>query len=214
MAMRCPTLHLLAFLLALTPGAVIGQAGLSLERAAGLGLKSQPEETVYPADGAFGMAAVHTWQGLRASDYALYGGGDDGPRLGLRATDLYAGVVYSMGPWASSFDVGHTALSPLAPRRYTLSGQVHRELSEGRTLSVGLKYRLPESDAGTRHGFETVPANGYTLAGPRYGDGQSYQVQMSYQHSAASAFGVALGREVETFTPFVDPGGSGREDIA
>lgn len=214
MTMRCPTPLLLVFLLALTPGAVMGQTGLSLERAAGLGMKSQPDETVYPAHGVFGMAAVHAWQGLRASDYALYGGGDEAPRLGLRAADSYAGLVYSMGGWASSFEVGHADLSPQAPRRYTLTGQVHTALSEGRTLSVGLKYRLPEADAGARYGFETVPTNGYTLAGPRYGYAQSYQVQMSYQHSAASAFGLALGREVETFTPFVDPGSSGPRQLS
>ena len=60
-----------------------------------------------------------------------------------------------------------------------------------------------------------LPGNGYTLAGAwSAGYAPSYQVQMSYQYSAASAFGMALGRDVETFTPFVDPSMSGPRQLS
>ena len=52
--------------------------------------------------------------------------------------------------------------------------------------------------------------NGYSLASSRLsGAGYSpgYQLQFSYQHSPASSFGLAFGREVETSTPYLDPAG-------
>jgi hypothetical protein len=211
--MRYPATLTIAILMALAPAAATGQAGLYLDRAAGLGLKPSPSATQYPATGVFSDAAVQAWQGLRASEYALYSGGSDASPLGLRASESYVGVIYSSGAWASSFEVAHMDATPLTPRRYTLTGQVHTPLGEGRALSVGLKYRAPDPDM--RYGgmpAETLPVNGYTLAVPRYGQG--YQVQMSYQHSAASAFGVALGRDVETFTPLTDPTGSGPRQLS
>lgn len=206
--MRSPTRLTLIILMALAPGAAAGQAGLSLERAAGLGLK--PQASV-PADPAFGGAAASAWQGLRAYDYALYSG-SEAPRLGLRAAESFGGIVYSSGAWGSSLEGGYLHESPLAPRRYTLTGQLHTAVREGRTLSVGLKYRAPDMDPGSRYGMpgEMPAGNGYTLAGPRAGGAgysPSYQVQMSYQYSAAGAFGLAWGREVETYTPFSDLSG-------
>jgi hypothetical protein len=206
--MRYPVPYTILLLAALAPAAATGQAGLSFERSAGLGLKSQPADALVPGQ-AFGGAAVHALQGLAAGDYSLYGGSYDAPRLGLRAVESHAGVVYAASGWAASFESAYSHLSPIAPGRYALTGQLHTSLSEGRTLSVGLKYRLYDTDAGLRHGMPGE-MNGYSLAGPRFAAyAPSYQVQMSYQHSAASAFGLALGRDVETFTPFVDLSGSG-----
>jgi hypothetical protein len=37
---------------------------------------------------------------------------------------------------------------------------------------------------------------------------------MNYQHSIASSFGLALGREVETFTPFHDSASSGARQLS
>lgn len=208
--MRYPPQLTVLILTALVPGAATGQAGLSLERAAGLGLKSQASVAAVPADPAFGGAATHAWQALRASDYALYGGSEP-RRLGLRAAESFGGIVYSSGGWGSSLEAGYLHETPLAPRRYSLTGQVHTSVSEGRTLSVGLKYRAPDMEAGSRYGMPgEMSANGYTLAGPRpYGVAYapSYQLQMSYQYSAAGAFGLAWGREVETFTPFSELSG-------
>ena len=52
------------------------------------------------------------------------------------------------------------------------------------------------------------------LRQPGAGFAPSYQLQMSYQHSAASTFGLALGREVETFTPFLDSSSSSQRQFA
>ena len=209
--MRYPVPYTILLLAALAPAAATGQAGLSFERSAGLGLKPQSTEAFLPGH-AFGESAAHAWQGLPAGDYALYGGNYEAPRLGLRAVESHAGVVYAASGWAASFESSYSHLSPVAPGRYALTGQLHTSLGEGRSLSVGLKYRLYDTDAGLRHGIPGEPAfsNGYTLVGPHFAAyAPSYQVQMSYQHSAASAFGLALGRDVETFTPLADLSGSG-----
>ncbi len=209
--MRYTVSHTILFLAALVPAAAAGQAGLSFERAAGLGLKPEPAEVFAPGH-AFGEAAVRARRGLAAGDYALYAAGYDVPRLGLRAVESRAGVVYSASSWATSFEAAYSHLSPIAPGRYALTGQLHTSLGEDRTLSVGLKYRLYDTSSGSRYGMpgEMTFSNGYTLAGPHFAAyAPSYQVQMSYQHSAASAFGLALGRDVETFTPLADLSGSG-----
>src|SRR5688500_4852293 len=142
----------LAVLWAVAPAAAMGQTGLSFERAAGLGLKSPHSAPPLQPDALFGGAAVHAWQAVAAGGYALYGEAEDIRRLGLRAVESQAGIVYSRGVWASSFEVAHAQISPLAPRRYALSGQLHTALGEGRSLSVGLQYRLQDTDAGWRPG--------------------------------------------------------------
>jgi hypothetical protein len=215
--MRCLPYTLLA-IAALAPVVAAGQAGLSFERSAGLGLKPDPVEIAASPISAFGETATQAWLGLRADagDYALYGG-HDGPRIGLRAAESYAGVVYSASGWGTSLEAAYTNLSALAPGRYAVTGQMHTSLSAGRTLSVGLKYRLYESDAALRSGLpaEMTGANGYSLAGQRGAPySQSYQVQMSFHYSAAGAVGFALGRDVETFTPFTDPSGSGPRQLS
>ena len=214
--MRCPTSFTLFFIAALAPVVAAGQAGLSFERAAGLGLKHEPTETSAPPLSTFGESATQAWLGLRAGggDYALYGG-YDGPRLGLRAVESYSGVVYSASGWGTSLEAGYATPPGLAVGRYAVTGQVHTSLSEGRTLSVGLKYRLYESDAVLRSGPPPDGSNSYSLAGPRgVAYAQGYQVQMSYHYSAAGAVGLALGRDVETFTPFADLTGSGPRQLS
>jgi len=143
----------------------------------------------------------------------------EAPNLGLRAAESYGGIVYFLpGGWGSSLEAGYIQESPLSPRRYALTGQLHTSFSEGRSLSLGLKYRLHDTDSGMRYGTpgEMPSGNGYTLmpshlAGAGYAP--SYQLQMSYQHSAASTFGLALGREVETFTPFLDSSSSSQRQF-
>lgn len=210
----------LLLITALASSAATAQVGLSFERAAGLGLKAQPASVWSPLDTVFGTTATHAWGTLRPTDYALYSGGREVSTLGLRATESYSGIVYSGAGWGASFEAaytgaprleGATGFSPLAPRRYAFTGQLHTSLSESRIFSVGLKYRVYDTDSGLRYGTpgDLPVANGYSL-----GYAPSYQVQMSYQYSAASAFGMALGREVETFTPFVDPSATGPRQLS
>ncbi len=187
------------------------QIGLSPE-SAGLGLKSQSRA---PADWAFGGEAALGWQARGPAYYTLYRGTRDRLQTGMRATESYSGIVHSYsGGWGSSFEAGYVQESLVAPRSYALTGQLHSTLSDGRMLSVGLKYRIYDMDNTSRFGMtgETAIGNGYTLApyrlpGTNYAP--SYQLQFSYQHSAASSFGMAFGRDVETFTPHVDLPGSG-----
>lgn len=194
-------------------GTAAAQAGLSYERA-GLGLRPQAGVSAMPAEPVIGSEAAHVWQTRRSSDYALYGGTRELPHLGLRAAESFGGVIYSLsGSWGSSIEAG-VQESPLSQRRYALTGQLHASFDGGRSLSVGMKYRARDSGSMARSGMpdDVPPANGYTLAPLRpYGGAvaPSYQLQMSYQYGAASTFGLALGREVETFTPFYDLQGSG-----
>lgn len=199
-------------------GVAVAQSGLSTERG-GLGLKARTDASTPLADPALGGEATRVWQAARSADYALYGGMRDAPRLGLRAAESYGGIVYFLsGEWGSSLEAGVVPDTLDSPRRYSLSGHMHTALSDGRTLSVGLKYRVFDTDSGLRSGIpgDAPAAHGYTLAPSRVPGGAfgpSYQLQMSYQHSSTSAFGLALGREVETFTPHLDTAGAGPRQL-
>ncbi|MGH8702921.1 MAG: hypothetical protein ACREVR_17340, partial [Burkholderiales bacterium] len=87
-------------------------------------------------------------------------------------------------------------------------GQVRTALSDGRALSVGIRYRVYDTDLGTRG--DAPLTNGYTLT-PSRPPGTSiapgYQVQFGYQHSAFSLFGFALSRDLETYASAFDPTG-------
>lgn len=196
----------------------VAQSGLTTERA-GLGLKARTDAPAPRADLALGGNVAQLWQVTRSSDFALYGGMRDAPRLGLQAAESYGGIVYFVsGGWGSSLEAGYVQDTLDSPRRYSLGGQMHTALSDGRTLSVGLKYRVFDTDSGPRSGMpgDTPAAHGYTLAPSRVPGGAfgpSYQLQMSYQHSSTSAFGLALGREVETFTPHLDTAGAGPRQL-
>lgn len=214
--MRYPFKQLtLIALLAFASGAATGEPGMAREYVAGLGLQFRTGAATLPADLAFGSEATQVWQTTRSSDYTLYAGAREASRLGLHASESYGGIVYSLpGGWGSSLEAGYAQESPLSPRRYALTGQLHTSLSAGRALSVGLQYRMNDPDSGLRYGApgEMPATNGYTLTPYRLssvGFAHSYQLQVSYQHSTASTFGLALGREVETFTPFFDHAGYG-----
>lgn len=200
-------------LFALAPGATMGQ--VTQERIASLGLQFRTVTPTIPADPALSSEATPVRQTARPYDYTLYAGARDASRLGLRASETYGGIVYFLpGGWGSSFEAGYAQESPFSARRYALTGQLHAALSEGRALSVGLQYRIDDPDSGLRYGTsgEMTATNGYTLMPYRFssaGVAHSYQLQMSYQHSTSSSFGLALGREVETTTPFGDAAGSG-----
>ena len=194
--------------LALAAAAAPAQTGLSFERAAGLGLKASYAVAGEPADLAFGGSGMRAWQLSAASEYALYGGARDTP--GLRASEIYGGVVHALPRgWGSTLEIAQATESLVSPRRYSLTGQVYTPMSDGRALSVGLKYRL-DGDAIARNGGagDAPYSNSYSLAPSRLpgsGLASSYQLQMSFQYSAAGTVGLAMGREVETFTPIFDP---------
>ena len=212
------TLIAVALTAAAAAGVAVAQAGLSTERA-GLGLKPLRDAAAPPSGFAFGDEAVYAWQGTRPADYALYGGVRELPRLGLRSTESYGGVFYPLSDtWGSSLEAGIVQESLLAPRRYALTGQLHTALTGGGGLSAGLSYRVYDADFGLRSGTlrETTGMNSYTLAPLRLPGttfAPSYQLNLSYQYSAASTFGLALGRDVETSTSFFDVLGYGPRQL-
>ena len=213
-----PILVVASSLVAASPAeAAVAQAGLS-PAASGVGLKHR--DTPQAADLAFGGEAMQAWRSSRSSDYSLYGGAREAPRLGLRTDESYGGVVYSFGRrWGSSLEAGVAPESPLAPRRYSLAGQLHTALANGRGMSMGLKYRVYDGDGGDRaaSAFDALLSSPYTLAPSRVPGASlapSYQVQFSYQYSAAGSFGLALGRDVETYTPLAEPGLYGARQLS
>jgi len=193
-------------LVATTAGA---ESGLSMGRS-GLGLR--PAAVPAAADWSFGGEAAHLWQARRSSEFSLYGGTRE--TAGPYPAQSYAGVVYALPRgWGSSLEAGQMPESPGLPRSFALTGQLHSPLSEGRAVSVGIKYRVYDidsrfgpaaPDAGIGNGYAL---NSYRVPGTEPASG--YQVQLNYQYSAASAFGFALGRDVETFTPYYEAPGSG-----
>jgi hypothetical protein len=179
------------------------QAGLSPE-ASGVGLRADSRsggaptmESLYAGDGP------SLWQ-PKGNDFTLYGGARDLPAFGLGPAEAYTGVAYALprGWGSSSLEAAYAQESRFAPRRYAVAGQVRTELdAPGRAVSAGIKYRVYDTDAGAR-GLEPTPPNGYSLAPSRE---PGYQLQFSYHHSPASSFGLALGRDVETYTSSFDP---------
>jgi hypothetical protein len=181
-------------------GLCAAQAGLS-SQTAGLGLRADSRTS---ADLLLGGEGASAWQ-PRRSDFTLYGGARDMPAFGLGPAEAYSGVNYALprGWGSSSLEAAYAQESRFAPRRYAVAGEVRTEVgtTPGRALSAGIKYRVYDTDAGAR-GLEPTPLNGYSLAPSRE---PGYQLQFSYHHSAASSFGLALGRDVETYTSSFDP---------
>jgi hypothetical protein len=200
------TLIAAALLAAGAAGVASAQAGLASERA-GLGIKPG---TPAPEPLLFGGDAVAIWQGSRTSDYSLYAGAREQPRLGMNETGMYSGIVQPLtASFGSSLEAGYVQESLLAPRRYVFTGQLHTEFRDGRALSLGLQYRVYDGDLNSRAiaPGDMSTLNGYSLASSRFpGAGYSpgYQLQLGYQHSPASTFGLAFGREVETYAPSFD----------
>jgi hypothetical protein len=199
-------LHLSVISLALVAAGATGlcaaQSGLSPQTPSGLGLRADSRAGTPPVEALFSGDGPSLWQ-PRRSDFELYGGARDLPAFGLGPAETYSGVAYALprGWGSSSFEAAYARESPFAPRRYAVAGQVRTELSApGRAVSAGIKYRVYDTDTGAR-GLEPTPPNGYSLAPSR---DPGYQVQFSYQHSPASSFGLAVGRDVETYTSAYD----------
>ena len=205
--------------LAATTGMTTTGAGLSIERS-GLGLK--PPGVSQPAAGDLAPRSELA-PGMPTVEYrdVAYGGVRDIGRLGLpTSTESYIGLYSPVSDaWGASLEVGVIQGSMWTPRRYSVSGQLHTAFSADSGLSLGLKYRVYEADLGARSGSpgDIAAANGYTLAPPRIPGGAfgpSYQLQLSYQYSAATVFGLALGRELETFTPGLDLAGTSLRQLS
>lgn len=193
------TLVAVALGVAGTAGVAAAQSGLSGVRG-GLGLKP-PRGFESPLSvRALGSEPSRAWQSGLPSEYGVRGA-PRLPRLGLRPTESYGAVFYRLTEgWGSSVEAGIIPESWVAPRRYSLTGEIHTAFAGGRGLSVGLRYRVYEGGGET-----AAPLGGsYALSSwriPGFTLGPSYQLQLSYQYSAASTFGLALGRDLETFTP-------------
>ncbi|HKA38618.1 MAG TPA: hypothetical protein VKD25_02510 [Burkholderiales bacterium] len=179
------------------------QAGLS-PQTSGVGLRADsPSGGAPTVESLFAGDSPSLWQ-PKGSDFTLYGGARDLPAFGLGPAEAYTGVAYALprGWGSSSLEAAYAQESRFAPRRYAVAGHVRTELdAPGRALSAGIKYRVYDTDVGTR-GLEPTPLNGYSLAPSRE---PGYQLQFSYHHSPASSFGLALGRDVETYTSSFDP---------
>jgi hypothetical protein len=201
--------------------AVSGQAtaaqGLWNERA-GIGLK--PSSSAYdfswtPGAAGPGPGGIRPWHARQLSDYTLYGGVRSAPRLGLRAAEKYSGVHYAPShAWSSYVEAGVADSSWLMPRRYSVLGELRTAFSAERGLSLGLRYRVFEPGGATPFGTASDPTHvgwrGYSRA---LGLGPSYQVQLSYQHSAATTFGLALGRDYDIWMPGLDVPGNGLRQL-
>lgn len=193
----------LALVAAGAAGLCAAQSGLAPKTSSGLGLRSDNHAGAPPAEALFSGDGLSLWQ-PKVSDFTLYGGARDLPAFGLGPAEAYSGVAYALprGWGSSSLEAAYAQESRFAPRRYAVAGQVRTELSApGRAVSAGIKYRVYDTDTDAR-GLEPTPPNGYSLAPSRE---PGYQVQFSYHHSAASSFGLALGRDVETYTSSYDP---------
>lgn len=219
--MRHPSaLALIAVALAATgaAGVCAAQAGLSPDRW-GLGLKTQGgAETIVPVVPSFGES-LQLWQVIRSFDFSLYGGARELPPFSTGPAEAYGGIAYAFPRgWGSSLEAGYIQESAFAPRRYAVAGQVQTALNGSRrTLSMGIKYRVYDTDFGARGTVgDAWVTNGYTLApsrppGASFGPG--YQLQFGYQHSVSSSFGFALGRDVETYMSAFDPTGTSRSQL-
>jgi hypothetical protein len=188
---------------ALQPLTCAAQALLSHEHS-GLGLR-QP--TGPGANTESGSEARQPWLVRQPSDFTLFGGARELTRGGLGAAEAYGGVAYSISrSWGSSLEAAYAPESPLVPRQYAVTGEVRTALSDRKALSVGIKYRVYDADPGVPG--DSAPVNGLGLA-PSRGPGTSfapgYQLQFGYQHSAFTLFGLALGREMETYATAFDP---------
>ena len=185
----------------------VAQTGL-LDDRGGLGMRQLDRGS--PALSAASRADLSLQhQASSSQDYKLYSGVRELPRLGAPTTESYSGVEYSISRnWGSSLEIGVTPESAAAPRRYSLAGQVQTTLSEGSSVSLGLKYRQYEPGSafpGSRYfGIPTGPMSGDGLAAaaaPGLYSGPSYEVRLRYRYSPSSTFGLALGRDLESSMP-------------
>jgi hypothetical protein len=169
----------------------------------GPGLRPQKGAIVEPVPA---VDSLPLGQPKQSSDFTLYGGARELPAFGLGPAETYSGITYApTRGWGSSLEAVYTQESRFAPRRYAVAGEVRTELGgRGRALSVGIKYRVYDTDAWARGAApgESPVTNNYSLAPSRE---PGYQFQFSYHHSASSSFGLALGRDIESYTSSFDP---------
>jgi hypothetical protein len=213
-----PAFAFMMIALLVAVGAAPAQAtmGLSPERG-GLGLRRPAAEPDPVATrvlrGEYTLAAP----GVEGTA-APYGGLRYRTRLGVSARESFGGLTYHLSDRsAASVELGMMESTPLAPRRYSLSGQLQTAFDSGSGMSIGLSYRVYEPDYWTRPGggLEMTQPNGYSptyslvpVRAPGTGMGPSYQLQLQYQYSSATTFGLVLGRELETFTAGFDSTGA------
>lgn len=197
------TLTAIALTAAALPLPCAAQARLTPEYS-GLGLRQQAAPG---PDSSAGGELKYLQQSRQPSSFALFGGTRELSRSGLAPAETYGGVAYAFPHgWGSSLEAGYIPESVLAPRQYALGGEVRTALTDTKALSVGIKYRVYDVDVGAPG--DASPATGYALAPPT-GPGTVYapgfQLRLGYQHSAASLFELALGRDMETYASALDP---------
>ena len=197
----------------------LAQTGLWNDRG-GLGLRQPYGESSAASAGSAAIQAPQD-QPSASHDYKLYSGVRELPRLGASASESYGGVQYSISrKWGSSLEVGVTPETAAAPRRYSLAGRVQTPLSGGSGVSLGLKYRQYEPGS-TLHGGRYVgdptgPIRSDELAAavaPGLYSGPSYEVRLRYRYSPSSTFGLALGRDLESSMPSLDPAYNGERQL-
>lgn len=197
------TLTAIALAAAALPVPCAAQARLTPEYS-GLGLRQHAGPGL---DSVTGGDLNFLQQSPQPSSFALFGGTRELSRGGLAPAEMYGGVAYAFPRgWGSSFEAGYIPESVLVPRQYALAGEVRTALTDSKALSVGIKYRVYDVDVGAPG--DTPPANGYALApasGPGTAYAPGYQLRLGYQHSAASSFGLALGRDMERYASALDP---------
>jgi YaiO family outer membrane protein len=221
--MRCSfNIVLPALLLAGTVLPAQAATGLALERA-GLGLKRPgavaDSTSIRPWRSEFALAAP-----AAESATTAYGGLRESTRLGLTAQESFGGIAHAFSDRiAASLELGMMEGTALAPRRYSLTGQLQTAFDSGSSVSIGIAWRVYEPDYGARPGgaLDLPPPNGYS---PGYslvpvrasgtGLGPSYQLQLHYQYNPTTTFGLVLGRELETFTAGFDSPGAGSRQFS
>jgi hypothetical protein len=110
------------------------------------------------------------------------------------------------GPSLDTLDTAFAPESPLAPRQYTLAGDLRAPVGDRKALSVGVKYRVYNVAPGTPG--DADPSSGYALVPYRSasaGYAPGYQVRFGYQMSEFTRFGLALSREPEAYAAAFDP---------
>jgi len=215
---HCLSTILPALLLAAAVAPAQGD-GLSAERG-GLGLKQ--------LDAAADPHAIRVLRG----DYALveraatddtitaYQGLRERTRLGLTVPEAFGGLTRAFSDRISgSLELATMESTPLAPRRYSLAGQLQTAFDSTSGMGIGLTYRVYEPDSGIRPfaGPDILPSNGYSLVpvrAPGTGLGPSYQLQLHYQYNLSTTFGLVLGRELETFTSGIDSVATGSRQFS
>jgi YaiO family outer membrane protein len=200
-------------------GFAMAQVGLWDDRG-GLGLRPSPSEAAPLPPGSHSNSGDQV-QTPKSRDYELYSGVRELPQLGSTVSESYGGVEYSFSrKWGSSLEAGVIPQSASTPRRYSLAGQLQTTLSEGRGVSVGLKYShydaVPALRGGLYGGEPLGSAGGNELTpltAPGLYTGPSYEVRLRYQHSASSSFGLTLGRDLDTLTPHADAATNGERQL-